>query len=321
MTDRNRSQNYYERENYNTFQDHGNRRKYKDHYKDKYRDENFYDSDRYYDMDDSHGRDRSYSRDRPYSRDRLWDYCRDVYKEESHKYKRRSRDYYAVIYENRHGMDKYECQFRNDNYDIIRGRPKEKPCSCGDQSCDSFYSELEKWYSSRVAVNVQDLHNLPTNIVDELELSDIHFIEEHILEKEKMETQEMEEYFVELSDKQEIDKEMVVLPNMPQKTFCEQEECVENENLWYVFTKPVKMVHTDEKELEVPEINKVEIKELPREMKLEKPIELDKSKIHPKQKKVLTSRAVKRVNLTGLEKGKICRPPPRPPDRGKQFKS
>ena len=59
----------------------------------------------------------------------------------------------------------------------------------------------------------------------------------------------------------------------------------------------------------------MEIKELPREMKLEKLIELDKSKIHPKWKKVLTSSAVKRVNLTGLEKGKICRPRPKPPDR------
>ena len=94
---RGRSPEYYknnhEREYFHTFQDHGNRRKYKDHYKDKYRDENFYESDRSYDMDDSHGRDRSYSRDRPYRRDRSWDYCRDVYKEESHKYKRRSRDY------------------------------------------------------------------------------------------------------------------------------------------------------------------------------------------------------------------------------------
>ena len=94
---------------------------------------------------------------------------------------RRSRDYYEAIYENRHSMDKYKCQ-------------------------------LKKWYSSRVAVNVQDLHNLPTNIVDELELSDICLIEQYILEKEEMETQEMEEYFVELSDKQEIDKEMVVFP-------------------------------------------------------------------------------------------------------------
>ena len=34
----------------------------------------------------------------------------------------------------------------------------------------------------------------------------------------------------------------------------------------------------------------MDIKELPREMKVEKPIELDKSKIHPKWKKVLTFR-------------------------------
>ena len=40
--------NDYEREYYSVFQDHGNRRKYKDHYKDKYRDENFYGSDSSY---------------------------------------------------------------------------------------------------------------------------------------------------------------------------------------------------------------------------------------------------------------------------------
>ena len=68
-------------------------------------------------------------------------------------------------------------------------------------------------------------------------------------------------------------------------------------------------VHTDKIKLEIPEINAVDIKELPRETKLGKPIELDKSKLHPKQKKVLTSRAVKRANPTGLEKGKTFRPP------------
>ena len=105
---------------------------------------------------------------------------------------------------------------------------------------------------------------------------------------------------------------------MPENTSCEQEESVEmktcNMSLpnWF---KAKESVHADEKELEVPEINKVEIKELPRDMKLEKPVELYKSKIHPKWKKLLTSRAVKRVNLTGLEKGKICRSPPKPPDR------
>ena len=190
-------QNNYKRWNDNTFQDHGNRKNYIDHYKDKYRNENFYDSDRSYDMDSSYSRDRAYNRNRSYSRDRLQDYCRDVYKEESHKYKRRSRDCYEDVYENRHSMDKYECQFRNDRYDIIRGKPKEKPCLCGDQSCDSFYLELKKLYSSTVTgdvqdipyftagIDVQDLHNLPTNIVDELELSDIHLIEQYILDKKK----------------------------------------------------------------------------------------------------------------------------------------
>ena len=113
------------------------------------------------------------------------------------KYKR-SRVYYEDVFGNIHGMDKFECQFRNDNYDIIRGRPKEKPCSCGDQSCDSFYSELKKWYSRTIAVDMQDLHNSPTNIVDELELSDIHLIEQYTLDKEEMEAQEMEECIVEL---------------------------------------------------------------------------------------------------------------------------
>ena len=79
--------------------------------------------------------------------------------------------------------------------------------------------------------------------------------------------------------------------------------------------KAEESVHTDKMELEKPEINAVEIKELPREIKLEKPLELDKSKLHPKWKKVLTSGAVKGANPTGLEKGETCRPPPKPPDR------
>ena len=58
-------------------------------------------------------------------------------------------------------------------------------------------------------------------------MSDICLIEQYILEKEEMETWEMEECFVELSDKQEIDEEIVVLPDMPEKTSCEQEESVE----------------------------------------------------------------------------------------------
>ena len=140
-----------------------------------------------------------------------------------------------------------------------------------------------------VEVDVHDLPNLPTEIIDELELSGIHLIEKYILDKEEMEAQEMKECIVELPNKQEIDREMVVLPKMPVKTSCEQEECVEiktcNMSLPELF-RAEESVHTDDMELEKPEINAAEIKELPREIKLEKPIELDKSKLHPKWKKV-----------------------------------
>ena len=128
----------------------------------------------------------------------MQDYCRDVYKEENHKCKRRSKDYYDDVYENRHGRDQYKHQYRIDRYDIIRGGPKEKHCSLGDKS---FYAELEKLYSSMVAVDVQDmpyftveidvqdLQDLPTKIIDDLELSDIHLIEKYILDKEEREAQ------------------------------------------------------------------------------------------------------------------------------------
>ena len=58
--------------------------------------------------------------------------------------------------------------------------------------------------------------------------------------------------------------------------------------------------------MKIPEINAVEIKKLPRKIK---------SKLHPKWKQVLTSRAVRRANPTGLVKREICRPPSKPPDR------
>ena len=80
-------------------------------------------------------------------------------------------------------------------------------------------------------------------------------------------------------------------------------------NLQYVSTKIVQAeesVHTGEIEFKMPEINAVEIKELPRKIQ---------SKLHPKGKKVLTSRAVRRANPTGLVKREICRPPSKPPDR------
>ena len=84
-----------------------------------------------------------------------------------------------------------------------------------------------------------------------------------------------------------------------------------NENLQCVFTKIVKSeesVHTNEIELEVPKVNVVEVKELPRTIHLEKPTEQDKPKLHIKQKKVLTSRVVRRPNSTKLVKRETCRP-------------
>ena len=75
---------------------------------------------------------------------------------------------------------------------------------------------------------------------------------------------------VELPDKQEIDREMVVWPDMPVETSCEQEECAEmktcNVSLPKLF-KSEERVHTNEIELEIPKINEVEVKELPRIIK------------------------------------------------------
>ena len=100
-------------------------------------------------------------------------------------------------------------------------------------------------------VDVQDLQDLATKIIEELELSDIHLIEKYILDKKDIEAQEMEECIVELPNKQEIDREMVVLPKMPVKTSCGQEECLEmktcNMSLPELF-RAEKSVHTDEME-------------------------------------------------------------------------
>ena len=186
-------------------------------------------------------------------------------------------------------MDKYECEFRNDRYDIIRDRTKEEYCSLGDKGCDSFYAELEELYSSIGAVDVQDmpyftvevdvqvLQDLPTKIIDELELSDIHLIERYILDKEEREAQDMEECIVELPDKQETDRKIVVLPELPVKTSCEQEECIEED----IFIRSLPelpelckaevSIHEDDIQLETPKVNRTEINELPRKTELEIP--------------------------------------------------
>ena len=63
----------------------------------------------------------------------------------------------------------------------------------------------------------------------------------------------------------------------------------------------------------MPKINEVEIKKVPREVKLDMPIEQDKSNLHTKQKKVLGSKVIRRANSTKLVKRKVCRPLPKPP--------
>ena len=121
---------------------------------------------------------------------------------------------------------------------------------------------------------------------------------------------------VELPNKQEIDREMVVWPDMPVETSYEQEECIEMKtcdmSLPELF-KAKESVHADEIELEMPKINEVEVKELPSEVKLVIPIEQDKSNLHTKKKKVLGSKVIRRANFTKLVKREVCRPPPKPP--------
>ena len=62
----------------------------------------------------------------------------------------------------------------------------------------------------------------------------------------------------------------------------------------------------------MPKINEVEVRELPREIKLEIPIEQDKSNLHTKWKKVLGSKVIRRATPTKLVKTEVCRPLPKP---------
>ena len=61
----------------------------------------------------------------------------------------------------------------------------------------------------------------------------------------------------------------------------------------------------------------MEVRELPREIKLEIPKEQDKSNLHTKLKKVLGSKVIRRANPTKLVKREVHRPPPKPPRQAK----
>ena len=82
-----------------------------------------------------------------------------------------------------------------------------------------------------------------------------------------------------MPNKQEIDREMVVWPNMSVETSYEQEECAKMKicdmSLQELF-KAEESVHINKVELGVPKVDEVEIRELPREIKLEIPIEQGK---------------------------------------------
>ena len=150
-------------------------------------------------------------------------------------------------------------------------------------------------------LDFRELEQIPHVTV---KLTEGQVLEEFMLEEE-IEFQEMDKCIVELPDKQEIDREMVVLPKMPVRTACEQEECIEEEifiRSLPELCKAQETIHKDDIQLEMPKVNTTEISELSREIKLEMPIEQSKSNLHTKWKKVLGSKVVRRANPTKLEK-------------------
>ena len=119
-----------------------------------------------------------------------------------------------------------------------------------------------------------------------IRLAEGQILEEFMLEEE-IEFQGIDKCkIVELRDKQEIERciarETVGLPEMPVRIAYEQEECIEEEICNRSLPKMYRAeenVHKDEIKLETPEINAVEISELPREVKLEMPIEHSESNL------------------------------------------
>ena len=127
-------------------------------------------------------------------------------------------------------------------------------------------------------------------IIDELDFRELEQIP-HVMVK-LTEGQVLEELMLEEeTDFQEIDKckmvergidrKLVDPPEISVKMACEQEECIEEE----IFIKSLpelckaqESIHKDDIQLETPKVNTTEISELPREIKLEKPIEQNKSK-------------------------------------------
>ena len=163
---------------------------------------------------------------------------------------------------------------------------------------DNYYTEttITGNSDSEGEVQIQNIEegNIMVDSHDELDLWEpeqiphalIRFMEGQILEEfllEEIEFQGIDKCkIVELPDKQEIDKETVKLLEMPVKIAYEQEECIEegicDRSLPKMY-RAGERVHKVEIKLETPEINAVEIGEMPREVKLEMPIEQSELKL------------------------------------------
>ena len=176
-----------------------------------------------------------------------------------------------------------------------------------------------------------DMQDFPTTIVDELELWEmmeipgipISLAEEQVLEEfmleEERDFQGIDKCkIVELWDKQEIER--CVRPEISVRMACEQEEFTKEEicnrslsELPELY-KAQNSIHKDDIQLETPRVDTMKVSELPREIKLGKPIEQSELKLLTEQKKVSESKVVRRANPTKLVKKEVCKPPPKPPD-------
>ena len=152
-------------------------------------------------------------------------------------------------------------------------------------------------------LDFRELEQIPQVTV---KLTEGQILDNFMLEEEDIDSQERNKN-VDLPNKQEIDREMVVWPNMSVETSCEQEECLEmktcNVSLPKLF-KAKESVHINEVELGVPKVDEMEIRE--------------KTRLPLKPPRICSSFDRERI---GLEKEYLLntvlnhRPPPEPPPK------
>ena len=145
--------------------------------------------------------------------------------------------------------------------------------SVGENITVDSQDELDLW-------ELVEIPDTPTR------LAEGKILEEFVLEGE-IEFQGIDKCkIVELQDEQDIERwiasETVGLPEIPVRIAYDQEECIEEEicdmSLPEMYSAE-ESIHTDKLRLETPIINEVEINEIPREVKLEIPIEQSESKL------------------------------------------